>query len=339
MHESPRATSRLVVWSIHDEKPGHVNQLRGLIRALGDRLDIEVHALSPPSVVELAFDLLGKRFRRGEALPRPDLILGAGHATHLSILTAGRATGAKTVVLMKPTLPRSWFDLCIIPAHDVGVDFRGVARPSKTQGVPPNQSATIITQGVLNAVVPSCVQEEHRGLMLIGGTSNHYEWSSDDILAHVVEIVAREPAIAWTLTTSRRTPGELVQQLQQLPCANLVVFCGEETSPDWLPAQLRRAARVWVTEDSVSMVYEALTAGGAVGLLPVPRKCDTRVSRGVEGLLAEGWVTSFDAWQTSGTMPRPPGTLSEADRCAAVLVERWFADRVPQQHTPAQKAA
>jgi mitochondrial fission protein ELM1 len=43
------------------------------------------------------------------------------------------------------------------------------------------------------------------------------------------------------------------------------------TSPDWLPTQLARADQAWVTADSVSMVYEALTAGAAVGVLDVPR--------------------------------------------------------------------
>lgn len=327
MHDASPAKLPLVVWSIHDEKPGHVNQLRGLIRALSDRIDVDVRHLATHSPVQLIRDLLRRRFRRSDNLPQPDLILGAGHATHFSLLVARRATGAKSVVLMKPTLPRRWFDLCIIPKHDLS---NSAATPGRH---------TIVTRGVLNAVVPSGHQEANRGLLLIGGKSSHYEWSNDDIFGRVTEIVERERSITWALTTSRRTPTELTARLQQLSRDNLTCFRGEETSPDWLPAQLARASTMWVTEDSVSMVYEALTAGGAVGLLPVPRIADTRVSRGVATLLADGWVTPFDEWQRFGSLTRPPSRLSEAERCAEAIITRWFADRIPLHHSSLQKAA
>ncbi|MDA0833765.1 MAG: ELM1/GtrOC1 family putative glycosyltransferase [Planctomycetota bacterium] len=324
---STSATTRLILWSIRDEKPGHFNQLRGLIRALSDRVAVEVHSLSPPSFVELSSDLIRRRFRAGESLPQPDLILGAGHATHLALLTAGRATGAKTVLLMKPSVPCRWFDMCLIPDHDLG-------------GTPPvGNRQTIVTRGVLNAIVPSHRQEANRGLLLIGGRSAHYEWSNDEALSRVTKIVETESQVQWRLTTSRRTPAELVKRLQSLSFSNLVVYRGEETPSDWLPDQLQRAGKIWVTEESVSMVYEALTAGGAVGVLPVPRISDTRVSRGVMKLIDQGWVTSFDDWQTFGDLTPSRETLSEADRCAVMILDRWFARHLSQQQKTLDKAA
>ena len=44
-------------------------------------------------------------------------------------------------------------------------------------------------------------------------------------------------------------------------------------------AQVARSAQAWVTEDSVSMVYESLPAGAATGLLAVPRQGETRTAR------------------------------------------------------------
>jgi mitochondrial fission protein ELM1 len=98
-----------------------------------------------------------------------------------------------------------------------------------------------------------------------------------------------------------------------------------ETGPDWLPAQLACAGQVWVTADSVSMVYEALTAGAAVGVLEVPRKHANRVSQGLEQLAAEDWVTLFTHWSPGQTLHRPAQTFNEAERCARWIIERWFA--------------
>ena len=79
-----------------------------------------------------------------------------------------------------------------------------------------------------------------------------------------------------------------------------------------------------MTADSVSMVYEALTAGAAVGVLDVPQKRSSRIGRGLDRLAAEGWVTLFADWRPGLRLHRPPGVFNEAERCARWIVERWF---------------
>ena len=61
-----------------------------------------------------------------------------------------------------------------------------------------------------------------------------------------------------------------------------------------------------MTEDSVSMVYESLTAGAATGLLAVPRLGETRITAGVANLQREGFVTPFADWQRTGRLSTPP---------------------------------
>jgi mitochondrial fission protein ELM1 len=89
-----------------------------------------------------------------------------------------------------------------------------------------------------------------------------------------------------------------------------------------VPQKLARAAQVWVSQDSVSMVYEALTSGAAVGLFPVPGKRTGRVARGMNQLEQGGWVTSFSAWDRATPLPSPPAQLHEARRCAELICER-----------------
>jgi len=85
-----------------------------------------------------------------------------------------------------------------------------------------------------------------------------------------------------------------------------------------------------VTEDSVSMVYEALSSGARVGLLPVPRsKQDTRVLRGLDQLVEAGFVTPYARWLKTRTLTPPPEPLQEAARCAHVVLTRFFPSLPP----------
>jgi hypothetical protein len=70
------------------------------------------------------------------------------------------------------------------------------------------------------------------------------------------------------------------------------------------------------------MVYEALSSGASVGLLPVPRLlADSRVLRGLEQLVADGFLTPFAAWEKSQRLEQPPSILREADRCAEKVIQ------------------
>jgi hypothetical protein len=77
-----------------------------------------------------------------------------------------------------------------------------------------------------------------------------------------------------------------------------------------------QAPVAWVSADSVSMLFEALSAGCAVGVLEVPARRADRITRIAPALLAESRVVSLAQWLTSGAWPAQP-PLMEAARCAA----------------------
>ena len=299
----------LIVWRFSDGKAGHDNQSRGLADALARLRPVETITLDPlPATTALAA-LIGGRFARWREPPGPDLLLGAGHRTHLSLLAARRTRGGKAVVLMRPSLPPRLFDLCLIPHHDS----------------PPARPNVLATRGALNRIQPSTTLEPERGLLLIGGPSSPFHWNDAELHRQIAAILAADPTMRWTLTTSRRTPPGFLDGLRDSPIDRLAAIPVSETGPDWLPAQLARAGRAWVTADSVSMVYEALTAGAAVGILELPWKQSGRVSQGLERLAVEGWVTPFADWRVDRRLRRPDRPFNEAERCARWIVERWFA--------------
>jgi uncharacterized protein len=159
-------------------------------------------------------------------------------------------------------------------------------------------------------------------LILIGGASQHFEWDSNAVQVQIKSILARTPDIQWTLTTSRRTPANFLALLPQYP--NLTVIPHTATSPDWLPTQFARCGTVWVTPDSASMVFEALTAGAQVGVFDLPANPTSRVVRAIAHLDDAQRITRFANWCAHGTLRPNLHPLAEADRCAQIIMQRWF---------------
>lgn len=297
---------------LSDGRPGHENQSRGLAEALQRRCGarIEIVLLDPAG----RWWSRVKPARRLEAgAEPPDLVIGAGHRTHLPLLAAARRFAARSVVIMKPTLPGRLFDLCLIPRHDLrraaGVDAGNI----------------VATHGALNRLPETAVAKEPRGLVLLGGPSRHHGWDGPVLLAALAQIVAARSALSWTVANSRRTPAGFLEQVAALRLP-LVIAPHEQAQSGWLPAQLAAAEEAWVTEDSTSMVFEAITAGARVGLLPTPaRRTGTRVGRAIDDAVLGGYATRYAQWREAGRL-RPPGApLHEAARCADVILERFFA--------------
>jgi mitochondrial fission protein ELM1 len=100
------------------------------------------------------------------------------------------------------------------------------------------------------------------------------------------------------------------------------------TTREWLLDRYAESERIWVSEDSVSMVYEALTSGARVGLLRVPRTERVgRVVKGMDALVSEGWAMWFEDWRTEGVLRAAPAKLDEASRVAEIVVERLGLSR------------
>ncbi len=299
----------LDVWVLSDGKPGHETQSFGLAEAIGRRRPLRISKIKIGGAGG-RFARLREAWRESRRLPAPRLLIGAGHAVHAALLGLSRTADAPCVLLMKPTLPAALFDLCLIPGHDLG----GKDTPDHV----------IPTLGALNRVPPPGDGPRHGGLILLGGPSAAHGWDAEGIRKAVGRIVAACGDRPWRITDSRRSPAGTLADLSAA-CPALAAYPHAGTGRDWLPQRLAEAAEVWVTEDSVSMIYEALSSGARVGLLPVPAaKKAGRVARGIARLADEGFVTRFADWSPATGLTAPPRVLREADRCAELVLERFF---------------
>ena len=310
----------LTIWYITDNKPGHLNQLKGLSQQLNHRsrhmsFQLDEQWISFNSLKLNWCSLLGQVSRQAHT-STPAIVIGAGHKTHLKLLAIGRKFNAYTVVLMRPSLPLRLFDAAIIPAHDH----------------PPERSNILKTKGVLNTVQPKQPVNgnvaEQNGLILIGGESKHFVWNSNDILNQIHEIVSVEPSTQWTLSNSRRTPANFLQRLKTTAQENLNIVDCDNTDGEWLPDQIKKASKVWVTPDSVSMVYEAITSGTPTGLFALNTYKKNRINSGIQQLTSDGMVTTFKQWQADKQLHEPAQLLWESDRAA-----EWLLNHIRQNQT------
>ncbi|MCW8905831.1 MAG: mitochondrial fission ELM1 family protein [Sedimenticola sp.] len=337
-NQKDRSDKPLVIWRLIDGKPGHENQSLGLCNALARIIDVERVDIPVGGRFRQFLDWLAGCFPRGEKQPPPDLIMGAGHRTHLALLAARRAFGGRAVVIMKPSLPRRLFDLCVAPEHD-GVTgknvflTRGVMNTISPRGCDAPDAKLSAEKGPGGEAAPSGMEREDTAsethsasqtLILLGGNSSHCGWHDDAVLEQLEMVVREQPGERFVLGDSRRTPAGFMPKIAVLQLPNLLLVPWQQTGPGWVAEQLARSHVAWVSEDSVSMVYEAITSGAAVGLIGLERKGEGRVSRGLERLILEGSVTPFRQWRESGVLSRAPGVFDEATRCATWMVEEWL---------------
>lgn len=308
----------MVIYIVSDGKKGHLSQTRGLAAALLERA-----AAKAPQIEHSCHEVditgkswLSKLFYKGQDLdlPRPHLILCAGHSTHLAALSLARHLRCLCMVCMKPSLPTGMFDLCIMPRHDL---------PTGATAAP----GVFTTNGAINCIRPQPDVPKTETLILIGGPSKSYKWEEETVITQL-STIARHNSTPMVLTTSRRTPADFAKDVAAA-CPSIRVIPVDQTGPNWVAEHLSKAAQVWVTQDSVSMVYEALSSGAPVGIIEMPPKDgphkpdESRIARGLNMLIEDGSVCRFTEWAKAHTLPRCEHELDEAGRTADYILEHF----------------
>jgi mitochondrial fission protein ELM1 len=300
MQEKP-----LIIWLLTDKKRGHQSQSLGLVNAIKELTPSESYLIDIINV--RLIDLIIKRFPAGEGLPLPDLLVGAGRKSQLGLLVAKRCFGGATVCLMKPSWPTMFFDLCVIPQHDL----------------PAYSKKIFHTIGVLNNLSPVGATHSLRGIILIGGPSKHYNWDNEKFIAQISDIVRSNQQISWCITDSPRTPSDLTIKLKHHTQLRAFYRPFNTTEDNWLQGYLPRCRQIWVSEDSVSMIYEALSTDAEVGLISVPKRRESRVTQISKDLIASGLVMS-----PNNTNRPKKIQLNEAKRTASFIVNDWMKNDV-----------
>lgn len=328
MPVSRHTRPQLIIWLLKDGKAGHQNQALALIEALQLRLPVAIQSIAVPASAPPGLALL-QALIRSSNLPSPDLVVGAGHRTHGALITLTWLRRSRSLVVMRPSLPLSWFGRVVAPSHDFAkavtsthliATFGPLCRQHRQEECNLEDKDKVVSS------LPGT-------LILLGGPSRHYGFDLIGLQAHLEGLLeSHHNPGGWFLVESRRTPkGAITNLAQALGLGPRQLRLWQSCPPGWLADSLARCPEVWVTEDSMSMIFEAVSAGCRVGLLPMPRKGRaSRLQPSLERLLSEGYVSGCSSLMVRGALQQPPPRLQEAVRVADLLAP-WLLDGNPKK--------
>ena len=271
-----------VIWLVDEGTPGHTVQTEGLGRILETRLNAK------PSWVKCRLQLRGfwrplaraatssapapvarlllRRLYPGLELPasRPGLVISScGNSAYLTRLLA-RVTGARTIFVGEVApFPGTWFDLVVAPVDQSLPN--GLVSPLMETGQSPARAAAAAAKLWPQGAPAGCWS------VLIGGASRSHPFVEADwiALAHGLNAIHRRQNIRWLLTTSRRTGADAERVLRaHLEPAALAGAAWWATEPRKVVAAFLHAGeRVFVTQDSMTMISEAVAVRGHAEVL------------------------------------------------------------------------
>jgi len=284
-----RTSKEKKVLILSDGKPGHLNQSVAFARLLG--YDYAVCRVAFAGSFNKALSYLCDRlgiytrslFKTLDTLPQGCCaVVSAGSATYYANRTIGRTLSVPSVAIMYPGGYSPGFDLIIAQEHDA----------------PPRRDNIVTIPLNLSAPKPlGLVRKEGSGptvALIIGGPSRHFRMDPQELGKQLETVFSLFPGGDFIVTTSRRTTAEVEKMIEDGPFRYRVISSRENVNP--IADFLAIADYVFVTEDSTSMISEAVSYGSArVEVLPLARTGSrNKVAIMVASLAAEGYLHLFD---------------------------------------------
>ncbi len=336
-----------ILWIISEGSPGHVSQSIGLAAALGEKWPVEIRQFEcRPRISGFVRHLIRLFWMGKTGRPLPDWMLHgplglerakAGEsAPHLIISSGGRSVFAARTLAVKYGVPFVFLGERKPYPPDW---FHTVFTPSSLETAPNDLRMDVIPTKITPEIVHQAAADwaDRPGgrlwAMLIGGRSRSHDFQDSDWenLARGMAQLAEHEGIRWLVTTSRRSGKELESRLRGLLppdiVADAVWWCHQPEKK--LAAYLGAAEVNWVTQDSVSMVTEAVATDKPV-LVIQPAATTFPVSSFMPGYLANleslGLISRLPMARLTDVNPdflkNPRPTIKVTEVMAEQLCER-----------------
>ena len=308
------------LWTLTDGHAGNRRQADALAAALDCgpakdwRLDPRLpwNMLAPRSFAG-ADHAFGPAFAQALAQP-PPLAIGCGRQAALATRLL-HERGGKVVQILDPRIDTRHWNLVVAPEHDL---LSGDNVIILLGSLNPVDAAWLARAREAFAVFAELPQP--RTAVLLGGSSSHarFDRSAFEVLASKLEVALAREGGSVLITTSRRTPADLIAALRHRYVETPgVVWCGETHGVNPYQGLLAWADRIVCSPDSVNMVSEACATEAPVFVFD-PTRVSGRPRRFLDSLLAHGRIRAMDT-QLAPFQVEP---LRETARVAALVRER-----------------
>jgi uncharacterized protein len=308
------------LWTLTDGHAGNRRQADALAAALacGPAQDwlleprLPWNMLAPRSFAG-ADHAFGTGFAQALAHP-PRLAIGCGRQAALATRLL-RERGSKVVQILDPRIDTGYWDLVVAPEHDRLVGDNVIALLGSLNPVDEPWLERARAAFAHFAELP-----QPRTAVLLGGSSSHarFDRSAFEVLASKLEAVLAREGGSVLITTSRRTPADLIAALRHRYVETPgVVWCGETDGTNPYEGLLAWADRIVCSPDSVNMVSEACATEAPVFVFD-PTRVSGRPRRFLDSLLAHGRIRAMD----TQLAPFEVEPLRETARVAALIKQR-----------------
>ena len=285
------------VWVLADDRAGNVNQLLGVAEALG--WPYEIKEIRYNKWIKLPNWLLGSsmlalnsNLKQGLQKPWPDVVLSAGRRSFPIARAIKRLSRGKTkiVQLMQPGKSVARYaDLVVLPDHDKKTSARN----------------TLVVTGAPHRITQERLKNEKkqwekvlgnlpkpRIALLVGGSTKGKVFTPEMGQKLVKAIASLKPGSVMT-TTSRRTPSDIVDSLQnKLPQNRFFYRFGDKSENPYF-GLLAWADSIVVTGDSISMCSECCGTNKPVYIFAPEGMVSEKHARFLNKLYEKGYATDL----------------------------------------------
>lgn len=247
---------------LQDDKPGHFNQSEGILLSLSRLSDVTVERirlqrkyLLPQKILRFFLkrqllslaDLwaLAYKNKLSDIITETDLIISAGGDTLLGNIILAKQTGAQNIFAGSIRgFSSQLFSAVIIP-YSAYKNYGNYIVSLKPSPIDPDSI--------------DIKEDKNKLVLLLGGPSGDYTYTNEEweTLLTGMQAHATKVSAALHVFTSRRTPHEIKQYLKTL---NVLAYDDGTVSTQEVFTHCLSAAQIFVTQDSSSMISEAVVS-------------------------------------------------------------------------------
>lgn len=300
-----------MIWILADDRAGNVNQLLGIVEALGEpyeRKDIRYTKwVKLPNVLQGAsFIGIDKESQSQFKALWPEVVLSAGRRSFPVALKIKKLSGDQTKIVQIMSAGKfsdKKADLVVLPMHD---NYRGNAQNvMQVVGSPHRVSVKKLK-----------TEKEHwrnvlekyptpRVSVIVGGATKDHPFTLSSA-QKLVEGVKSLKAGSLLITTSRRTPKEVVALLKkELPEPKFFYTFGDQAENPYF-GLLSWADKIVVTGDSMSMCSECCAAGVPVFIFAPTEMIGQKHARFHQSLYQSGYASPLGGQEVVAVHPLNP---------------------------------
>ena len=253
-----------ILW-VKDGKKGHEKQVSALLEELNKTIDITIYeeqfTISKVKKALFFIDYISSKlegfFKNNYSLisgltnkqrkkfeeKQFDIVIGAGSGPHIQLLKYKHEFNVKIISVLTPSFFKERYDLICSPTHDSN-KFK-------------KKDNVIFFKGSL-ARVSDENPVKNIGFIGIGGKNKHFVFNQKKLYQQIEYAVSIYPNIDWKVFPSRRTPKDMLNDLNGLTLKyDNITMCKKD-----IDETVKNASIKIVTQDSVNMVFECLSTKG-----------------------------------------------------------------------------